>query len=76
MTNQSGEHTVPVTISKGYDLLVKILVPILTLLCTTTATLLWSHEGRLTVLEVRSERIVDDVAEIKTDVKKLLEGPR
>lgn len=32
-----------------------------------------SHSNRLTVLEVRSEGIKEDVQEIKADVKKLLQ---
>jgi len=52
----------------------RVLLPLLLGVSAWTFTQLWAHEGRLTVLEVRSESIRDDVREIKSDVKQLLEA--
>lgn len=59
-----------------YDLAVRVGFPILLCVVTGAVTLLWSHEGRLTVLEVRGETMLSDVQEIKSDVKKLLRDSR
>jgi hypothetical protein len=65
-----GEHT---SMSKLYEVLAtRVVLPLLLGISAWTFTQLWTHEGRLTVLEVRSESIRDDVREIKSDVKKLL----
>jgi len=59
-----------------YDIAMRVALPILLGVSAWTFTQLWSHEGRLTVLEVRSELISADLSEIKSDVKKLLGGHR
>ena len=56
----------------GYELAVKLALPCLLAVCAWTL----AQEHRLTTLEVRSEAIVEDVQEIKADVKKLLGGTR
>ena len=61
-------------IQVGYELALRVAFPILLGISAWTFTELWSHAGRLTVLEVRNEAIMDDVQEIKADVKKLLGG--
>lgn len=58
----------------GYELVIKLMFPILLGVCSWTFAQLWSHEGRLTILETRNEAILDDVREIKADVKTLLGG--
>lgn len=58
----------------GYELALRVAFPILLGISAWTFTELWSHAGRLTVLEVRNEAIMDDVQEIKADVKTLLGG--
>ena len=60
----------------GYELGIKVAFPILLGVSAWTFTQLWSHAGRLTVLEVRNEAIMADVQEIKADVKTLLNGGR
>ena len=59
-----------------YDFAMRVAVPILLGVSAWTFTQLWSHEGRLTSLEVRSEietkQIKQDLSEIKADVKRLL----
>jgi hypothetical protein len=65
---------------KLYDVFMRVAFPVMLLVGTSATGLLWAHEGRITVQEVRSEletkSIKADLAEIKSDVKKLLEGPR
>lgn len=39
-----------------------------------TFTQLWNHEGRLVAIETSGKDMVDDLKEIKADVKKLLAG--
>jgi hypothetical protein len=53
----------------GWKIALMVLIPI----TASTVSLLWAHEGRLVTVEVRAERVAEDLTEIKSDVKKLLE---
>lgn len=57
----------------AYDLAVKVAMPLLIGACGWTFTQLWSHENRLTRIEVRDEGVSEDLREIKSDVQKLVQ---
>lgn len=58
----------------GYEVAIKVAFPVLLGISGWTFTQLLDHGNRLTAIEVRTESIVDDVREIKADVKLLLAG--
>jgi len=71
--------------SPVYEVAVKVVAAVILVVLTGAYTLIWAHEGRLTVLEtqrtgeakaheVQHEAIKETLDEIKGDVKKLLEA--
>lgn len=76
MPETSGERQAPAGKSPVYDVAVKVSTAIILVVLTGAYGLLWAHENRITVMEVRDEGIKEDLAEIKADVKKLLGGNR
>lgn len=69
MTDTHARRAVVVA---GYEVAIKVAFPILLGISGWTFTQLLDHSNRLTAIEVRAESIVDDVREIKSDVKTLL----
>ncbi len=82
----SGEHQTPSRAPLG-ELVQRYAVAILVAVTLGTCSRLWAHESRLTVVETTRKvearslskeiaHLREDMAELKADVKKLLEDSR